>query len=130
MTDASVEVWEMYASADEPGSDHPLRFFGPLGFAQQDATAKRVLRVWLHVVDDPAPDDYWAWKDPQADHPCHIAATEQEMTRGFLVGQLDAPGPREEERVGLGRILRLRVQIMEEVRLRSGRRNWRVTSAL
>lgn len=121
----------MYASADEPDSPNPMRFFGPLGFAQQDATASRVLRVWLHVVDDPEPGDYWAWKDHHTDHPCHIAATEQEMTTGFLVGQSGAPGPREEEQVGLGRILRLRVEERGEVCLRrSSRHKWKVTSAL
>lgn len=120
----------MYASADEEGSEHPLRFFGPLGFAQRDTTAKRVVRVLLVVTDDPQPDDYWAWFDVGAAHPCHIAATEQAMTKGFLAGQAGAPGPREEEKVGLGRILRLRLIVQDEVSLRSGRHNWRVTSAL
>lgn len=125
-----IDAWEMYASADEDGSAAPLRFFGPLGFAQQDATAKRVVRVEVAVVDDPEPGDYWAWYDHGADHPCHIAHTEAAMTAGFLVGQPAAPGPREEQLAGLGRIVRLRVHVLDEVSLRSGRRNWKVTSAL
>jgi hypothetical protein len=123
--------WELYASADEDGSPNPLRFFGPLGFAQQDATAKRVVRVMAHVVEgEPDPSDYWAWLDHGAWQPCHIAPTEEEMTKRFLIGQSGAPGPREEQEAELGRILRLRVVILEEVYLRSGRRNWRITSAM
>jgi hypothetical protein len=126
----NLGAWEMYASAGEDGSTEPLRFFGPLGFSQQDATAKRVVQVLIYVVDDPAPDDYWAWFDYGADHPCHIAHSEKEMTRGFLIGQPDAPLPHQEQEAGNGRVVRLRIAILAEVRLRSGRRNWKVTSAL
>lgn len=124
------DIWELFASADEEGSSYPLRHFGPLGFAQKDATAKRVVRVLLTAVDDPAPQDYWAWLDLGAAQPSCIAATEEAMTDRFLLDQRDAPGPREEQAVGLGRILRLRVTIVEEVFLRSGRNNWRITSAM
>lgn len=130
MSDLFETEWELYASADEDGSPHPLRHFGPMGFAQQDTTAKRVVRVLLEATDDPAPADYWAWLDHGAWQPTCIGATEQEMTRRFLLDQHDAPGPREEQEVGLGRILRLRVTILDEVYLRSGRKGWRVTSAM
>lgn len=126
----TFDAWEMYASADEEGSPNPLRFFGPLGYAQQDTTAKRVLQVLVIVTDDPEPDDYWAWWDTDAWEPCHIAATEEQMTRAFRTGQPEAPGPREEQEAGLGRIIRLRVTELQEMCLRSGRRNWRITSAM
>lgn len=125
-----LDKWEMYCSADEPGSPNPLRHFGPLGFAQHDTTAKRVLQVLVEVVEDPQPQDYWAWWDIGTDMPCHIAATEEQMTRQFRIGQSDAPGPREEERGEQGRIVRLRITECFEVCLRSGRYNWRITSAM
>lgn len=123
--------WEMFASADEDGSAHPLRHFGPLGFAQQDATAKRVVRVMLVSIDpaEAEDSDYWAWLDLGGSQPVCIGATEPAMTRAFLLGE-DVPGPREEEQVGQGRILRLRVMVVEEMLLRSGRRNWKISSAL
>lgn len=128
---AMIEQWEMYASADEEGSPYPLRHFGPLGFAQQDTTAKRVLKVWLTVPGEPDDGDYWAWLDYGAGEPCCIGATEADMTHRFLTGQPAARGPREEEKVGLGKILRLRVTILEEVALRAtGRHSWRISSAL
>lgn len=130
MNDLFETEWELFASADEDGSPYPLRHFGPLGFAQQDATAKRVVRVLLSAAADPRPEDYWAWLDHGAWQPTCIGATEEAMTSRFLLDQHDAPGPREEEAVGQGRILRLRVVILDEVYLRSGRRNWRVTSAM
>lgn len=113
--------WQMYASAGPLGSDEPLRHFGPMGFATQDVTAKRVVRVLLEVDDG---GDYWAWLDTGAFQPSCIAASEQAMTQRFLLDQTDAPGPREEEKVGLGMILRLKVTILAEVQVRSGRRNW------
>jgi hypothetical protein len=125
-----VDLWEMYASADEPGSPHPLRHFGPLGYALQDATARRVLHVCLSVVptEEATQEDYWAWLDLGATQPTCIGATEQAMTERFLLGE-DTPGPREEESVGQGRILRLRVTEIQEMYLRSGRRNWKISSA-
>jgi hypothetical protein len=124
-----VEAWEMYAAADPEGSGYPLRHFGPLGYAQQDASASRVVRVLLVPTDDPRDGDYWAWLDQGATQPSCIGATEQAMTRQFLLGE-DAPGPREEQQVGLGQILRLRVALIEDIFLRSGRRNWKISSAL
>lgn len=124
-----VEAWEMYAAADPEGSEHPLRHFGPLGYAEQDASASRVVRVLLVPTEEPHDGDYWAWLDHGAIQPSCIGATEQAMTRQFLLGE-DAPGPREEERIGLGRILRLRVALIEDIYLRSGRRNWKISSAL
>jgi hypothetical protein len=125
------DAWEMFASADEVGSAHPLRHFGPLGFARLDTTATRVLRVCLVITDEPEDGDYWAWLDEGSYQPTCIAATEQAMTERFLIDQSGAPGPREEERVGLGRILRLRVIVIEEVFLReSTRRAWTISSAL
>lgn len=132
VVDVLIDQWEMYASADEEGSSYPLRHFGPLGFAQQDTTATRILRIWLTIVDDePAEHDYWAWLDHGAEQPCCIGATEKEMTSRFLTGQPDARGPREEEQVGLGQILRLRVTVLDEMFLRStSRHSWRISSAL
>jgi hypothetical protein len=129
VTDA--QLWEMFASADEEGSSYPLRHFGPLGYAQQDTTAKRILHVTLTDVDpqEAEPEDYWAWLDHGASQPSCIGATEDAMTQRFLLGE-DVPGPREEERLGQGRILRLRVSVIEEMFLRSGRRNWKISSAL
>ncbi len=123
------DAWEMYCSAGPAGSDQPLRHFGRLGYAQQDPTASRVLQVWLVATDDPQPGDYWAWHDHGVIEPCHISATEEILTQAFLTGQADAAGPREEEQVGLGRILRLRVTVLGEVFLRSGRSNWKFSSA-
>lgn len=125
--------WLMYAAAGPENSGAPLRFFGPLGFAQQDTTAKRVVKVLVTPTDDPADDDYWAWLDDGAFQPCHIAATEEAMTRAFLLGDYDQPSPREYERQGQGRILRLRVTVLpEEAYVRSGRRNWKpgISSAM
>jgi hypothetical protein len=130
VSDLFETEWELFASADEPGSTHPLRHFGPLGFAQQDRTAKRVVRVLLAAAEDPRPDDYWAWLDYGAHQPTCIGATEEAMTSRFLLDQHGAPGPREEAAVGQGQILRLRVTILHEVYLRSGRHNWRITSAM
>lgn len=122
----------MYASAGAPDADEPLRFFGPLGFATQDRTAARVLLVHVAIVDDPQPWDYWAWMDLGASQPSCIAATEREMTDRFLLDQRDAPGPREEQKLGQGEIVRLRVTPLEEVALRSGRAGWRpnISSAM
>lgn len=123
--------WDMYASAGPVGSDEPLRFFGPLGFAQQDRTAARVVKVTVIPTDEPTDEDYWAWLDAEAMQPCHIAATEEAMTRAFLLGDYDQPTPREYERQGQGRILRLRIILLPgEVYLRSGRTNWRYSSAM
>lgn len=122
-------AWEMFAAADEEGSPHPLRHFGTLGYAQMDTSAKRVVRVLLSITDDPVPSDYWAWLDRGAEQPTCIGATEQAMTKSFLLGE-DVPGPREEEALGQGRILRLRPSVIEDTFLRSGRRNWRISSAL
>lgn len=125
-----LEAWEMFAAADGEDSPNPLRHFGPLGYAQQDGSASRVLRVWLAETDNPREGDYWAWLDLGATEPSCIGATEQEMTRRFLLGE-DAPGPREEEVVGQGRILRLRVSVIEEVYLRrTTRHSWKISSAL
>lgn len=124
-----VDEWKMFASADEEGSPRPLRHFGPLGFALQDTTASRVVRVLLTITDEPRDDDHWAWLDYGATQPCCIGATEEVMTERFLLGE-DAAGPREEQEVGQGRILRLRVSVIGEIYLRSGRRNWKISSAL
>lgn len=126
-------VWEMYASVRHEGEPREkLTFFGPLGYSQQDTLAKRVVKVLLTPTDKPVERDYWAWMDDVAWQPSCIHATEQEMTDQFLIGQPDAPGPREEEEVGLGRILRLQVTVLpEEVYLRSSTRGaWRFSSAL
>lgn len=129
--DTVIDQWEMYASADEEGSPYPLRHFGPLGFAQQDTTATRVLRIWLTIPDEPDERDYWAWLDLGTEQPCCIGATEQEMTQRFLVGQPDARGPREEQEVGLGEILRLRITVLGEMYLRAtSRHSWKISSAL
>ncbi len=125
--------WVMYASAGPAGSGEPLRFFGPLGFAAQDRTAARVVKVCVTPTDEPADGDYWAWLDEGTWQPCHISATEEAMTERFLLGQRDAPGPREEQEAGLGRILRLRIVVLpEEVYLRSGRHGWKpsISSAM
>jgi hypothetical protein len=124
-----TQAWEMFASADEEGSPNPLRHFGPLGYARQDRIpGRRVVRVLLAVTDEPADGDYWAWLDYGVTEPSCIGATEAAMTERFLLGA-DAPGPREEERYGQGRILRLRVSVVEEVALRSSR-NRPISSAL
>lgn len=129
--DAMIEQWEMYASADEEGAAAALRHFGPLGFAQQDTTATRVVRVLVTVTDEPDEGDYWAWLDYGAGEPCCMGATEMAMTERFLVGLVGARGPREEAEVGLGRILRLRVTVIEEMLLRNTtRHSWKITSAL
>jgi hypothetical protein len=120
-------VWLMYAAGDEPDSPNPLRHFGPLGYAQQDA--KRVLRVEIAETDDPDDGDYWAWFDHGATQPSCIGATEAEMTRKFRLGE-DVPGPREEQAIGQGRILRLHVSVLGEVLLRGSRDRWKISSAL
>lgn len=127
-----LDAWWMFASADQEGSPNPLRHFGPLGYAQQDTTAFRILRVLLVATDDPHPGDYWAWLDRDTTQPSCIGATEQAMTQRFLLGE-DVPGPREEEALEQGRIVRLRVTVIEEIFLRSGRHNWKppkISSAL
>lgn len=129
--DTVIDQWEMYASADAEDATSPLRHFGPLGFAQQDTTATRVLRIWLTIPAEADERDYWAWLDHGAEQPCCIGATEQEMTRRFLVGQPDARGPREEQQVGLGEILRLRVTVLGAMYLRAtSRHSWKISSAL
>lgn len=115
-------AWEMYASA---GHDQPLDFFGPLGYATQNRDAKRVVHVHVAIVDDPDPDDYWAWMDFGASQPACIKATEEAMAAQFLLGQQGAPSPREEQQAGLGEVVRLRVTELEEVALRRGRAGWR-----
>lgn len=121
--------WAMFASAGPEDSPEPLRHFGPPGFARQDTTAARVVSVLLVATDEPRDGDYWAWLDYGVSEPCCIGATEAAMTQLFLIGE-DAPGPREEEQIGQGRILRLRVSIVEEMLFRSGRHNWKISSAL
>jgi hypothetical protein len=123
-------TWEMHAAADGEDSPNPLRHFGPPGYALQDGSASRVVRVRLTATDDPAPDDYWAWLDHGATQPSCIGATEQDMTRRFLLGE-NVPGPREEQAVGQGQILRLRVTVLGEMLLRaSSRHSWKYSSAL
>lgn len=123
-------AWEMFAAADGADSPNPLRHFGPLGYAQQDGSASRVLRVLLAETDEPAAGDYWAWLDLGATQPSCIGATEADMTRRFLLGE-EAPGPREEQELGQGRILRLRVSVIEEIYLRRTTRGaWKISSAL
>lgn len=119
----------MYASVSPAGQ---LDFFGPLGFAVQDREAKRVVHVHVAIVDDPVPDDYWAWMDFGASQPACIAGSERRMTEKFLLQQEGAPGPREEQAAGQGEIVRLRVAILEDVYLRSGRSGWRpnISSAM
>lgn len=124
-----TQSWHLYASADS-GDDPAPRFFGPMGFAQRDRTADRVVEILLTAVDDPTDDDYWGWLDHGALQPCHIAATEQEMTRAFLAGVINGLTPRELEESEQGRILRLRIVILGDVALRSGRYNWKIVSAL
>jgi hypothetical protein len=120
----------MYASAGPEGSSEPLRFFGPLGYAKRDTTAKRVVKVQVVPTDEPQPEDYWAWLDAGALEPCHVAATEAAMTTAFKAGE-DPEGPRDYESRGQGQILRLQVTVLpEEVYLRSGRSNWRISSAM
>jgi hypothetical protein len=121
-------AWTMYASAKPSGLD----FFGPLGFATQDREAKSVVLVHVAIVDDPTPEDYWAWMDLGASQPACIAADEQQMTAKFLLQQEGAPGPREEQAAGQGEIVRLRVTFLEEVALRRGRAGWRpnISSAM
>ncbi len=118
----------MYASVapispTEPGTR--FDFFGPLGWAIQDREAKRVVLVHVEIVDDPGPDDYWAWMDHGASQPCCIAGTEQSMTQKFLLQQEGAPGPAEEQRAGVGEVVRLRVTVLQQIYLRSGRTGWR-----
>jgi hypothetical protein len=115
-------AWEMYASA---GHGQRLDFFGPLGYAMQNRDAKRVVLVHVEIVDDPVDEDYWAWMDLGASQPSCIKATEEAMTSQFLLGQHDAPGPREEQEAGQGEIVRLRVTELQEVAMRSGRAGWR-----
>ncbi len=53
------------------------------------------------------------------------------MTHAFLIGDYNQPGPREYEAQGQGQIVRLRIIVLpEEVYLRSGRSNWRISSAM
>jgi hypothetical protein len=129
-TVSDLEAWEMFAAADAEDSPTPLRHFGPLGYAQQDGSASRVLRVWLAETEDPQESDYWAWLDHGATQPSCIGATETDMTKRFLLGE-DVPGPREEQALGQGRILRLRVSVIEEIYLRATTRHrWKISSAL
>lgn len=126
-------IWEMYASVRDEGTPkEKLTFFGPLGYAQRDTLAVRVVKVLLTPTDEPVAGDYWAWLDYGAWQPCHIGATEQEMTTAFLAGEYDQPLPREVQEVGQGQILRLQVTVLpEEVYLRSSTRGtWRITSAM
>lgn len=125
-------AWEMYASAGPADSGEPLRFFGPIGYPIQDRTATRVVHVHVVIVDDPLAEDYWAWMDLGASQPTYTSSTEKEMTDKFLLGQRDAPGPRQEQEAGQGEIVRLRVTVLEEVYLRSGRAGWRpnISSAM
>jgi hypothetical protein len=123
-------AWEMFAAGDEEGSPNPLRHFGPLGYSRQDGSAMRVLRVLLVETDQPDDGDYWAWLDYGATQPSCIAATEEAMTRRFKIGE-DVPGPRENEALEMGRILRLRVTVIEEMFMRAAtRRSWQISSAL
>jgi len=126
---SDLGMWEMFAAADSEHSPNPLRHFGPLGYARQDGSARRILRVMLAETDDPADEDYWAWLDLGASQPSCIGATEQDMTDRFRLGE-QVPGPREEQAVGQGAILRLRVTVIEEIFLRSGRDRWKISSAL
>lgn len=129
-TVSDLRSWEMFAAADGEDSPNPLRHFGPLGYAQQDGSASRVVRVLLVATDDPDDGDYWAWFDHGATQPSCIGATEQDMTRRFLLGE-DVPGPREEQELGQGQILRLRVSVLEEICLRATtRHSWKISSAL
>lgn len=127
-------AWELFASVRpprDPDDDETYGFFGPLGFAQHDTLANKVVRVWLEHTEDPEPGDHWAWLDLGARQPCHISATEAELTRALAVGDPNAPDPREEEKLGQGRILRLKVTVIEKVNVRSGRKGWRgITSAM
>ena len=128
-TVSDIGAWWMFAAADEPDSPNPLRHFGPLGYAQQDGSATRVVRVLLAETDTPTDGDYWAWLDYGATQPACIAATEQEMTSRFKLGE-DVLGPRENEALEMGRILRLRVSVLEEMFLRAEtRRSWQISSA-
>lgn len=124
--------WQMYASVRPTPAGEQYGFFGPIGFALQDALATRVALVLLEPTDDPGPQDYWAWLDTDGWQPTCIHPTEEQMTAQFLLDQTDAPGPREEEKVGLGKILRLRVtELPEEVYLReTTRHKWRISSAM
>lgn len=117
-------AWIMYASAG-PDDRRPLAHFGPLGFAMQDKTATRVLEIRVDIVDDPQISDYWAWLDVGASQPCCIADSEQEMTRRFLLEQPGAPGPAEEQALGLGEVVRLRVTVLGEAATRRERGSWR-----
>lgn len=127
-----ADHWTLYASvrptADGDGEEYG--FFGRLGYAQRDDLAKRVVRVLVEVTDEPAEEDYWAWLDYAAAEPCHISATEAEMTHLFKLGDPAALGPRELQESEQGWILRLRVTVLDPAVERSGRRGWRISSAM
>lgn len=119
-------IWPMFAAGDsDPGSGvRNLRHFGPLEYARLDGSADRVVRVLLVETDTPDPDDPWAWLDAGPGRtPTCIGETEEAMTEHYMLGE-DVPGPREEEALGQGRILRLRVAVVEEVYRRGGRDRW------
>lgn len=123
-------IWTTFAAGDSTpdGKVTRLRHFGPLDYARLDGSADRVVRVLLSETDDPGPDDSWAWLDRGATMPSCIGETEQVMTDRFVLGE-NVPGPHEEQELEQGRILRLRVTVLEEVYRRGARERW-IPSAL